>query len=187
MPPAEEAESLKISIYHVLFLILFQAYQIMPPQLVLPHLIVNADYSNGTVPKYGCFNRLCPGMQVHTSLSRLDSKMMSSSLPDVKSFLGWALALHQALTQYIHHNKEDRNKSEGVKGTVKYRTRTKSTSLCSFTCSLRNSAVPWTEQGAGTPQSPDKAKAIPCKHTVAIQNKGFSLLYKSIFLSVTAV
>lgn len=47
-------------------------------------------------------------MQVQTSLLRLDSKMMSSSLHDVKRFLGWSLALHQALTKYIHHNKEDR-------------------------------------------------------------------------------
>lgn len=58
--------------------------------------------------KYGWFNRLRPGMQVQTSLLRLESKMMSPSLHDVKIFLGWSLALHQALTKYIHHNKEDR-------------------------------------------------------------------------------
>lgn len=42
-------KSLKISIYHVGFLILFQTYQIMLPQLVLPQMIINADYSDGMV------------------------------------------------------------------------------------------------------------------------------------------
>lgn len=50
---------------------------------------------------------ICPGMQVQTSLSRLEYKM-SLSLHDVKRFLGWVLALHQALSEHIHHNKEDK-------------------------------------------------------------------------------
>lgn len=41
-------------------------------------------------------------------MSRLEFKVMSSSLHDVKRFLGWALVLYQALTEYIHHSKEDR-------------------------------------------------------------------------------
>lgn len=49
-----------------------------------------------------------------------------------------------------------------------FRQNQSSLSYVVFTCSVRSSAVHWTEQGSGMPQSPDTAKAIPCKFTVAI-------------------